>query len=106
MLVPAGSELPIPVSCVEQGRWSRRSEVFSAARHAAHPELRRRKASALSAAPLARGRAQGEVWAAVADTFTLHGGFSPTMAQADLFGRREPDLAGLRGAFPLQPRDP
>ena len=31
LLVAAGSKPPIPVSCVEQGRWSRRSESFEAA---------------------------------------------------------------------------
>ena len=40
VLVGARTELPIPVSCVEQGRWRHESMHFSAAPHAAHPELR------------------------------------------------------------------
>src|SRR3954449_8027516 len=44
VLVPAQTDIRIPVSCVEEGRWSARSENFAAARHAAYPELRRRKA--------------------------------------------------------------
>src|SRR3954454_7317319 len=62
VLVPAQSEIRIPVSCVEEGRWSARSENFAAARHAAYPELRRRKAERLSRDPMALGAAQGEVW--------------------------------------------
>src|SRR6186713_1084959 len=49
VLVGAKSTLAIPVSCVEEGRWSRRSANFASAPHAAHPELRRRKAVNLSA---------------------------------------------------------
>jgi ARG and Rhodanese-Phosphatase-superfamily-associated Protein domain len=32
VLVGAKSALPIPASCVEQGHWARRSDLFSAAR--------------------------------------------------------------------------
>jgi hypothetical protein len=72
------------------------------AAHTAYPELRRRKAEALASAPLARGRAQGEVWDAVADKLARHRAVSATMAQTDLFRARERDLAGLRTAFPIQ----
>jgi hypothetical protein len=42
VLLPGVSETRIPVSCVEEGRWSARSAAFTAARHTAYPELRRR----------------------------------------------------------------
>jgi hypothetical protein len=57
VLVAATSETRIPVSCVEEGRWSARSTFFDAAKHTAYPELRRRKAERLSADPLALGLA-------------------------------------------------
>jgi len=41
VLVPAGSEIILPVSCVEQGRWSYRSQAFSPATRSPHPALRR-----------------------------------------------------------------
>jgi len=102
VLVPARSETRIPVSCVEQGRWQARSAFFGPARHTAYPELRRRKAEQLSSMPLARGAAQGAVWAAISEKAGRLGVHSPTGAQADVFGAHERDLGGLREAFPLQ----
>jgi len=103
VLVAAQSETRIPVSCVEQGRWHARSAFFSAAPHAAYPELRRRKAERLSAAPLERGVAQSEVWDALSEKAGRLGVDSPTGAQGDVFDARERDLGSLREAFPLQP---
>ena len=58
VLAGAKTRLTIPVSCVEQGRWRDVSASFAAAPHHANPELRRRKAEALAARPLARGVAR------------------------------------------------
>src|SRR5207247_2466750 len=58
VLVRAQSDTRIPVSCVEEGRWSARSSFFTAAGHTAHAGLRRLKAEALSAEPMALGIAQ------------------------------------------------
>jgi hypothetical protein len=101
VLVASKSESRIPVSCVEQGRWHARSTSFAAARHAAYPELRRRKAEQLSAEPLARGLAQAAVWDEVAAKAGRHGVDSPTGAAADIYASREADLVNLRRAFPL-----
>jgi hypothetical protein len=103
VLVPAKGVVRIPVSCVEQGRWSRGSGAFSAASHAAYPELRRRKAERLAAAPLRLGAAQDEVWSAIAEKSIRLGSYSPTGAQAHIFASRGRELADLRGAFPLEP---
>ena len=101
VLVAAKSETRIPVSCVEQGRWHARSATFASARHASYPELRRRKAEQLSAAPLARGLAQPAVWEDVAAKAGRLGVHSPTGAAADIYRGREDSLAELRRAFPL-----
>jgi hypothetical protein len=103
VLVAPQSEFRIPVSCVEQGRWAPRSTYLSGAAHAAYPELRRRKAERLLAAPLRRGVAQEAVWDSVAEKSVSLGAFSPTGAQADIYAAREKDVAGLRRAFPLEP---
>src|SRR4051812_33848185 len=83
VLVEAGSKLPIPVSCVEEGRWHAQSAAFGAAPHTAHPRLRRRKAEALHAEPLARGIAQADVWEEVALTADRLAVASPTRANAE-----------------------
>src|SRR5207244_4154352 len=80
VLVAAQSETRIPVSCVEQGRWHARSTFFGAARDAAYPELRRRKAERLSVAPLDRGLAQSEVWDALSEKAARLDVRSPTGA--------------------------
>src|SRR3954469_14528337 len=45
VLVPAGAQLSVPVSCVERGRWdgSRHGEPFAPAPQIAYPALRRMK---------------------------------------------------------------
>ena len=102
VLVPARSETKIPVSCVEEGRWSARSAHFAPSAHTAYPELRRRKAVQLSAAPFERGLAQHAVWEEVADKAQRLGVDSPTRAQADIYSAR-PTPDDLRDAFPLVP---
>ena len=102
VLVPARSATKIPVSCVEEGRWSARSAHFASSAHTAYPELRRRKAVQLSAAPLERGVAQAAVWEEVAAKADRLGVHSPTRAQADIY-RDRPTQNDLRGAFPLVP---
>jgi ARG and Rhodanese-Phosphatase-superfamily-associated Protein domain len=103
VLVAAESRTPIPVSCVEAGRWRRRSLAFAAAAHTAGPALRLRKARALGADALARGAAQREVWDAVAEQAARRGVISPTAAQADTFAHHDRELSQLRAAFPAQP---
>jgi hypothetical protein len=44
IFVGANSEVIIPVSCTESGRWSSISSRFRASRHHSHPRLRRMKA--------------------------------------------------------------
>ena len=103
VLVEARSTTKIPVSCVEQGRWSRRSDTFAPARHAASPELRHRKNIALAMTPLARGVSQAEVWDAVHEKAERMGVHSPTGASSDTFRAHQRDIHALEGAFPALP---
>jgi hypothetical protein len=102
ILVAAGSKLPISVSCVEEGRLHSQSAAFAAAPHAANPRLRRRKAEAQRAAPLARGIAQSDVWDEVALTADRLDVASPTRANADAFHGHRTSLAELEQAFALE----
>jgi hypothetical protein len=103
VLVGAKSDVRIPVSCVEQGRWSARSVAMDAAGHVSHAHLRRRKAETLAATPLARGIAQGEVWDEVrAKADRMHAP-SATGASADTFAAHRSALAELETHFPPEP---
>ena len=103
VLVEAKSSLEVPVSCVEQGRWSRGAVDFAAAPHISHAELRRRKAETQASRPLARGVAQSEVWDAVHEKAVRMSVHSPTGASRDLYRHYERDLRTLENAFPALP---
>ena len=103
VLVEAKSSVRIPVSCVEQGRWSRVSPSFLPGSHVSHAQLRRRKAEAQAAQPISRGVAQSEVWDAVHDKALRMSVSSPTGASSDLYRHYERDLRALEDAFPAQP---
>jgi hypothetical protein len=103
VLVGAGAKLPIPVSCVEQGRWSRMSDRFSAAPHISHSHLRRLKAETLAATPLARGVAQGQVWDEVREKQSRMGVRSETGANRDTFEAHANRLRALEEAFKPDP---
>jgi hypothetical protein len=103
VLVEARSKLTVPVSCVEQRRWSRVSASFGSGSHISHAELRRRKAETQAAQPLARGVAQSEVWDAVHERALQLSTDSPTGASSDLYRARERERRALEDAFPAQP---
>ncbi len=103
VLVEARSALKIPVSCVEQGRWSRVSAAFAPGRHVSHAQLRRRKAELQAARPLERGVAQGVVWGELHERMVDLSVDSPTGASGDLYRSRERELRGLEDAFPAHP---
>jgi len=103
VLVGPESRARIPVSCVEEGRWSMRSAAFADAKHAASPELRRRKGEQLDSDALARGTAQSAVWHEVRSKAERMGVSSPTGAQSDIFASRGAALEALKAAFPLVP---
>ena len=105
VLVGAGAKLPIPVSCVEQGRWARSSVDFDSATHISHAHLRRRKAEMLSAQPLARGVAQGEVWDEVGEKAARACAFPrPPAPPATSFVAHARPPRGARGRLPARSR--
>lgn len=86
VLVAAGTELILPVSCVERGRWSRKTGAFAAGNASSHIRLRRINARAVRES-LHAGRDavsnQGAVWAEVDRLAYRHKAPSPTRALQD-----------------------
>jgi ARG and Rhodanese-Phosphatase-superfamily-associated Protein domain len=103
VLVGGKTELPIPVSCVEERRWRHTSSSFSSASHSASPKLRQRKARVQQSDPLARGISQHAVWEEVRSMHARLDVSSPTGASADAYRRWLEALTALEAAFPLQP---
>lgn len=103
VLVGAGEELAVPVSCIEMGRWERESDAFRPAMRTPATEVRRAKALHLEMAPMERGAAQSAVWDAVSMKERQHGFASGTSKHGDLIEHERPRLGELSRAFPLQP---
>ncbi len=104
VLVDARSRLPVPVSCVEQGRWdhTQADAHFAPAPQAADPSLRRvKRARANERAAVGAEAApdQGEVWQTVASRLADHGVQSPSAAMNDVYEHRRHDLDEMVGAI-------
>jgi hypothetical protein len=104
ILVGAKSELKIPVSCTERGRWSYRSKEFQDS-GVVSPTTMRRKSSASAHASLRETGAhrsdQMLVWNQIDTMFEMSGVDSPTSAMKDIFDSRSGDLDQYTKAFPL-----
>jgi hypothetical protein len=103
-LIAGNSEVVIPVSCVEQGRWSYRSAMFSYGEKVMPPSIRREKQK-MVAESLNRGSGyrsdQGQIWEELAEKRSRMSINSPTGAMADLFEGEKDRLADYLKAFHL-----
>lgn len=102
ILVGAGQEIVIPVSCVEQGRWSWRSRDFASAKRAMYARGRREKMAQVSASMRASGSRrsqQSAVWDSVATKAARLDVASPTDAMADVYDHAQDSLKGFRRRF-------
>ena len=88
ILVPENSEIDIPVSCVEQGRWSYNSDYFRSSDRSYFSKGRAKKArmvsNSLSGGMAARSD-QGEVWRDVAEKAAAFSVNSDSDAMSDVF---------------------
>lgn len=104
VLVPAGAQPEVPVSCVERGRWDggRLHEHFAPAPQAADPALRRAKRGQVNARAAAGAPAradQSAVWNTVDARIQSHGALSDSSALHDVFETRRGALMTMAGAF-------
>lgn len=102
VLLPPKSKTRIPVSCVEEGRWSHVSPTFKAGNYAPS-SLRQRKSRDVQHSLRARGRAesdQGAVWESVAEQIEARVAQSPTRAMSDAMATLTDVLGRYHDALP------
>jgi hypothetical protein len=99
VLIAAHSRAPIPVSCVEQGRWSYRSKHFVSEGSHSSSKLRRflkRSVSDSLKAGLGHSSDQGAVWQEVSRQMKSLRSTSSTAAMADTYMAHSSRLAEYR----------
>ena len=98
ILVPAHGELPIPVSCVERGRWAYRSASFGSAGSSSHSRLRKLMHGHTTMSYRQSGKPdsrQGEVWQEVDRKMAETGSHSSTMVLQQVYEDTEAELRGV-----------
>jgi hypothetical protein len=106
VLVPARTRLTIPVSCVEHGRWSRKTAFFLASKTISPYHLRHGlKSSVTRALKEKRGHRsdQGQVWEEVQKQQDALAVPSGTSALADTYEKYEAQVAEAKEALKYMP---
>lgn len=103
LLVPAERDLQIPVSCVEQGRWSYRGRQFTSSTTSSHMRLRKAQTEnvtkSLRTGPLHYDANQSEVWNEVSRKMSSHASSSATHALHEVYEQTETQLKEYMDAF-------
>lgn len=102
VVVGANSTLPIPVSCVEQGRWRYTSRGFSSSANFSYPSLRRSTHSDVTRSKETYGRSdadQSKVWQNISAKMRRMNVASDTAAMSDIYQSQAPDTAAFDAAF-------
>lgn len=104
VLVAPNSKITLPVSCVEQGRWSAISDKFNASDYITPQKLRAKKSRAVEEnlkyqkSFMAK---QGEVWDDV-DNYSMSFSIkSPTMNLMDIYENKKKDFESFIDNFPV-----
>jgi hypothetical protein len=105
ILVAAHTKIEIPVSCVEAGRWSRKSDEFSSAKRAMYSRARASKAEAVTMRMRHSGERysnQSEIWNNIAECSEDLDVDSLTSCMSDIYESHEQRLDRYREAFKAQ----
>ena len=106
ILVAPQSEIVIPVSCIEAGRWGYSRPEFAAAGRVLNPEIRESKAEAVTRSLKERRRRhsdQSAVWKSIDATLSALGTASATGALSDGFEKRADAIEDYLAAFKAEP---
>ena len=105
IMVAAGEQMNVPVSCTEQGRWSYSSREFSSTEHIMRHDVRSRKMGSVHAS-LSEGRGyasdQMKVWENIRMMAAESGVSSPTSAMSDTFEKHREEVDGFVSAFAVE----
>ncbi len=107
ILVPPTTQLRLPVSCVEAGRWAHRSRAFAAAGRAHYASGRAMKVQQVTCSMEACGshRAdQGAIWNDIDAKAQRMAASSATRAAAAMYDQARPDLDAFQAKLEAVPR--
>ena len=104
MLVPAGAELTVAVSCVEAGRWEGAAPASTSQPRPTQPtqrlrQVKRSAANRSAAAGQAPRADQDKVWSEVSVRLSQHGVSSQSSALADVHRAKRHALDKLSGGY-------
>jgi hypothetical protein len=102
IMVPPRSTLPLPVSCVEAGRWTHRSRTFAAAgraHYASGRAMKLRQVSYFMHAAGARHADQGAIWNDIDAKAERMAACSPTHASAAMYDQAREELEALQAGL-------
>ena len=106
ILADVDTQIVIPVSCVERGRWAYRQRNFDTSDRILFGSVRRAKATAVTESLRNRGTArsdQGRIWQMIDDRFSASGRTSDTDAMSDLYAAEQDELSVWQEAFEWLP---
>ncbi len=102
LLVPAQSDLNIPVSCVEQGRWAYNTSQFDSGKTSSHLKLRKMQTENVTAnlrATKQYNANQNAVWHEVETTIKDYGTTTRTRALHEVYEQSQAHLQEYVGRF-------
>ena len=104
ILIQGNSTIVIPVSCVEQGRWSYDSPRFSSRERVMSPSLRAMKSEQVEFSLRSSGEYrsdQSAIWDEISEKAERRGAWSPSMAMAEIYEKDRPSIQEYTRHFSL-----
>jgi hypothetical protein len=104
ILIAGNTATVIPVSCVEQGRWSYKSDKFYSEKRIMSPRLRSRKADQVKYSLKNRGNFrsdQSAIWDDVSELAFDLDAESPSMAMSEIYRKQAPTIEKYVNHFDL-----